>query len=749
MATTGTKSNIYPSVHGKEKGSQNKSGEPVNEAQVDLLSAQDQLVQDVSSTAVLTPLDDDLVGEPQEVDDRGNWSGRFDFLMSLLGYSVGLGNVWRFPYLCYKNGGGAFLLPYILMLVGVGLPLFFMELAFGQFASLGPITVWRINPLFKGLGYAMVIVSWLISLYYNVIIAQVLFYLFASFTDSLPWISCDNPWNTNNCLVFNHTERNQAVNASVQSTVMTYIEGAAYNLSSAVLSNLTSGMTEAATTTTTTTALPDAETTTRALAATMNTPAEEYYRYYVLEQSKSIDEFGSLNWRLAGCLLLAWIVVGACLIKGVQTLGKVVYFTAIFPYVMLTVLLVRGATLDGAMNGVIYYLKPDLDRLADPRVWSDAATQIFYSLSACSGGLIAMSSFNKFTNNCHRDAIIVAILNCSTSVFAGFVIFSILGFMAYEKGVDVSEVAKEGPGLAFEVYPEALSRMVVSPLWSVFFFIMMATLGFGSQFSIVECVLSALLDEFPQLMKTFRRSLSFRVSMMVLGFLLGLPMVCGGGIYLLELVDYSVGGFPLLIVGLVECVAINWIYGFNNFWGDIQMMIGDRPKQYWKICWTILTPFVIVLTIILNAIFYKAPTYKGLPFPGWAEALGWLIVMFPVSAIVVWFVYYYCKKGGFRLLKMRSMPLPHWGPALANDRKDRYSPERQGQQNFGTLQYQVGQKIYRSHLDVHEIARLLAGSSTTINTVNTQMTGASSTMTLETGANPTPVGSIWGSNTSV
>lgn len=74
---------------------------------VDILqNPNEQLVQDVSSTAVLTPLDDDLVGEVKELEDRGNWSGRFDFLMSLLGYSVGLGNVWRFPYLAYSNGGG-------------------------------------------------------------------------------------------------------------------------------------------------------------------------------------------------------------------------------------------------------------------------------------------------------------------------------------------------------------------------------------------------------------------------------------------------------------------------------------------------------------------------------------------------------------------------------------------------------------------------------------------------------------------
>lgn len=235
---------------------------------------------------------------------------------------------------------------------------------------------------------------------------------------------------------------------------------------------------------------------------------------------------------------------------------QVVYFTAIFPYVMLTILLFRGATLPGAIDGIIFYLKPQFHRLLDSRVWSDAATQIFYSLGVCSGGLIVMSSYNKHNNNCYRlvfqrvswqpdikrkclncyncvyvcrDALIVSLINCGTSIYAGFVIFSVLGFMAMEKGVPVSEVATggmktspevltaslyvdarpltlnewimrlvernhvvseqcdligrlfAGPGLAFVVYPEAISRMPAPQFWAICFFFMMATLGFGSQ----------------------------------------------------------------------------------------------------------------------------------------------------------------------------------------------------------------------------------------------------------------------------
>ena len=111
---------------------------------------------------------------------------------------------------------------------------------------------------------------------------------------------------------------------------------------------------------------------------------------------------------------------------------------------MMLVMVIRGCTLPGAATGIEFYLKPDFSRLLDSVVWADAAVQIFYSLSCCTGGLIAMASYNEFKNNALRDSILVPLINCGTSLFAGFAIFSVLGYMAELKGVSVDEVAASG-----------------------------------------------------------------------------------------------------------------------------------------------------------------------------------------------------------------------------------------------------------------------------------------------------------------
>jgi hypothetical protein len=142
-------------------------------------------------------------GGDKTPEKRENWSGRFDFFLSCLGYAVGLGAVWRFPYLCYKNGGGVFLIPYLVFLFFAGIPLFFIELNLGQYTSQGPILCWKMAPIFKGLGISMNIISFYFCVYYNMIIAYSLYYLFNSFDTKLAWAKCDWSWSSqsNNCLI--------------------------------------------------------------------------------------------------------------------------------------------------------------------------------------------------------------------------------------------------------------------------------------------------------------------------------------------------------------------------------------------------------------------------------------------------------------------------------------------------------------------------------------------------------------------
>jgi len=121
--------------------------------------------------------------------------------LSLISNSVGLGNVWRFPYLAAQNGGGAFLIPYFTLYFLIGAPLYFMELALGQFTSRGPATGFVHAKGWQGVGVAMIINSTLGTLYYNVLIAWSLIYFVLSFRTDLLWSTCGNSWNTEKCFV--------------------------------------------------------------------------------------------------------------------------------------------------------------------------------------------------------------------------------------------------------------------------------------------------------------------------------------------------------------------------------------------------------------------------------------------------------------------------------------------------------------------------------------------------------------------
>ncbi|TNN36352.1 Sodium- and chloride-dependent creatine transporter 1 [Liparis tanakae] len=165
----------------------------------------------------------------------------------------------------------------------------------------------------------------------------------------------------------------------------------------------------------------------------------------VLRLSAGLHEPGDVSYEMVLCLIVTWVIVYFCMWKGVKSSGKVVYFTALFPYLVLVVLLAHGVTLPGALDGIVYYLKPDWSKLGEAQVWIDAGTQIFFSYAIGLGALTALGSYNRFHNNCYQDAFLLAMINSGTSFFAGFVVFSVLGFMAAEQGVDISKfVGLEG-----------------------------------------------------------------------------------------------------------------------------------------------------------------------------------------------------------------------------------------------------------------------------------------------------------------
>ncbi|KAJ4442270.1 hypothetical protein ANN_12136 [Periplaneta americana] len=282
------------------------------------------------------------------------------------------------------------------------------------------------------------------------------------------------------------------------------------------------------------------------------------YSRKILEISSGIEEPGVIVWELLLCDMASWLIVFLCIMNGVKSVGKVVYFTATFPFVILFVLFIRGVTLPGAWEGIRFYISPQWEQLLNVKVWADAAVQIFYSLGPGWGGIVNMASYNHFRNNNKWDSIVVPLVNCGTSIFAGFVVFSVLGFMSHKTGVPVSTVATGGPGLAFVTYPEAITMLPMPQLWALLFFFMLYLLGMDSLFVQIEALISGVTDEYPKLRKHKQLVTALSCFLMFLG---SLSCITNGGMYVVQLLDWYAASISVILICLVEVVIVGWIYG--------------------------------------------------------------------------------------------------------------------------------------------------------------------------------------------
>ncbi|KAG9353072.1 hypothetical protein JZ751_017648 [Albula glossodonta] len=588
---------------------------------------------------------------PDETLDNGDgrpaWNSKLQYILAQVGFSVGLGNVWRFPYLCQKNGGGAYLVPYFILLLIIGIPLFFLELAVGQKIRRGSIGVWNyVCPRLGGIGVSSLMVCGFVGLYYNVIIGWSIFYFFQSFQYPLPWSECPIRRNGTQAIVEPECDKSSAT---------TYF----------------------------------------------------WYRE-TLNITSTIAESGGLNLRMTLSLLAAWLIVCMAVIKGIQSSGKVMYFSSLFPYVVLFCFLVRGLLLKGAVDGIAHMFTPKLEKMLEPQVWREAATQVFFALGLGFGGVIAFSSYNKQDNNCHFDAALVSVINFITSVLATLVVFAVLGFKANimnEKCVienaerilgylnsnelshdlipphvnfshlttsDYAEMygviktvregsfaklglepclledelnkAVQGTGLAFIAFTEAMTHFPASPFWSVMFFFMLINLGLGSMIGTMEGITTPVVDTFKV------RKEIFTVCCCIVAFVFGLLFVQRSGNYFVTMFDDYSAGLPLTIVVILENISVAWIYGTKRFMQDLEDMLGFRPYRFYFYMWKYVSPLCLIVLIAAtiiemavsppgyNAWVQDLATERFQSYPPWALAMCFALIIVAMLPLPIIFI---------------------------------------------------------------------------------------------------------------
>ncbi|XP_034560958.1 sodium-dependent neutral amino acid transporter B(0)AT1-like [Notolabrus celidotus] len=586
-------------------------------------------------------LDDLERMDKEEAGDRPKWDNKAQYILTCVGFCVGIGNVWRFPYLCQSHGGGAFLIPYLILLVLEGMPLLLLEFGIGQRLRKGSVGVWRsINPYLTGIGIASMLVSLLIGLYYNTLIAWIMWYLFNSFQSPLPWAQC--PLNENGTGFVPECQRSSTV---------------------------------------------------------------DYYYYRVtLNSSTSISDSGGMHWPIVVCLVAAWSVICICYIRGISTSGKAVYITAILPYIVLFIFLIRGLTLKGALSGLKHLFTPDIEELTKPTTWLDAGAQVFYAFSLAWGGLISFSSYNPVHNNCVKDAVFLTAVTGFTSVYAATVTYTIIGFRATEKydncisdnimklsnafelpedsittsnyeaaftyfnstspdvvlGLDIRlcDMQKllsegvEGTGLAFIVFTEAITKMPGSPIWAVLFFIMLFCLGISSLFGNIEGVVVPLKD-LKLLPQKWPQEVVTGITCVV-AFILSLIFAQNSGIYWVTLFDNFAGSVPLLTIGFIEMIAVAYIYGIDRFNEDIKFMTGYKPSIFWQVSWRFTSPLIVAVILVFYLVTQgqeeltylvwdpeseEFPTLASVPYPSWINAVIFLLAGVPSLAAPVYALY--------------------------------------------------------------------------------------------------------------
>ncbi len=447
---------------------------------------------------------------------RTQWHSQFGFLMAAVASAVGLGNIWRFSYLAYEYGGGAFLVPYVIALLTVGIPLLILEYGIGhKTAGSAPKAFKKIAKNWEWLGWwAVIFVMFGVVNYYSVIIAWCFNYFIFSF---------DLAWGNN--------------------------------------------------------------------------PNDFFFKDY-LNLSKTPFEIGEIRPPIFYSLLLVWLLNWGIVYRGIQN-GIEIAGKILMPLllVLTLILVIWTSQLDGAWLGIQAYISPDFSKLNNLDVWIDAYTQIFFTLSLGFGIMIAYASYLPKQSDITGHAIRVAMINCAFSIINGFAVFAILGFMAKNQNLGLADVATESIGLAFVVYPKAISAMPGGQVFGALFFFCLTIAGISSSVSIIESFVSSVIDKFQYNRKKLVTWLT------LLGFLASLIFSTRAGLLWVDILDHFITHYGLLTIGIAECVLIGWVYKLQVFQKHINRVSSYQVAGGWR--WLVRWFVPILLSMMVIGYFIE------------------------------------------------------------------------------------------------------------------------------------------------